>query len=66
MNRSKTELKKYKCRICGIKTHNPEEICVLCETGITRLYREMIKELEDEKTKKENRKKVKNALATLP
>jgi len=34
-------LKKHRCIHCGTQTHNPKGVCVLCETGITKLYKEL-------------------------
>jgi len=35
------ELKKHKCILCGMPTYSPKGICVLCETGINKLYSEL-------------------------
>ena len=40
--------KSNKCKVCGIKTYQKDDMCVLCKTGITQIY-EMIESLKTAK-----------------
>lgn len=36
------------CKVCGVKTFQKDMICVLCVTGIRRMYEELIEVLGQE------------------
>lgn len=36
--------KKFVCKVCGLPTYNSKKVCVLCETGITALYKSLKEE----------------------
>lgn len=40
-----------KCIVCGIKTNQKNDICVLCENGITLVYEELIDLIRKDKKK---------------
>ena len=55
---NKEKPKIYKCIYCGIKTYNPKKACVLCESGITKTYNELIELCKSEKSQKISKKAV--------
>ena len=71
MHETKIKSKKRKrvnccrCVKCGLLTYNPKRVCVLCETGINKLYKEL-KELCEEKANGKKHSKQKTVKVTLP
>jgi hypothetical protein len=43
----KKSVRYQKCKICTTKTHQKDEICVLCKTGITQKYDELMALLKE-------------------
>jgi len=41
MHEIKIKPKKCRCVKCSLPTYNPKRVCVLCETGINKLYEEL-------------------------
>jgi hypothetical protein len=41
--------KSNTCKVCDTKTYQKDSICVLCKTGITQMYEEMIELLKKNK-----------------
>ena len=41
--------KSNKCKVCNTKTYQKDSICVLCKTGITQMYEELIELLKKNK-----------------
>ena len=61
MHKTKIKPKKRRCVKCGLPTYNPKRVCVLCETGINKLYEEL-KELCEEKANVGKHSKQKTAV----
>ena len=43
----KKPVKSHKCKVCATKTLQNDDICVLCKTGITQKYEELMTLLKE-------------------